>query len=55
MQKFEEYQAWGIGHVWLVDPHRRKLQVYSSGTLSEVAVLEISEYDVRFTAADIFG
>jgi Uma2 family endonuclease len=55
MQKFEEYEAWGVRHVWLVDPHRRRLQVYGSGTLSEVAVLEIPEYDVRFTAADIFG
>jgi Uma2 family endonuclease len=55
MQKFEEYQAWGVQPVWLVDPHRRRLQVYGSGTLSEVSVLEIPEYDVRFTAADIFG
>ena len=55
MQKFEEYKDWGVQHVWLVDPHRRKLQVYGSGTLSEVSVLEIPEYDVRFTAADVFG
>ena len=55
MQKFEEYQAWGVRHVWLVDPHRRKLQVYDSGTLSEVAALEIEEYHVRITSADIFG
>jgi Uma2 family endonuclease len=55
MQKFEEYEAWGVRHVWLVDPRRRKLQVYGSGTLSEVAVLEIEEYHVRITPADIFG
>ena len=55
MQKFEEYQAWGVRHVWLVDPHRRKLQVYDSGTLSEVGALEIEEYHVRITSADIFG
>jgi Uma2 family endonuclease len=55
MQKLEEYQAWGVRHVWLVDPHRRKLDVYGSGTLSEVPALEIPEYDVRITSADIFG
>jgi Uma2 family endonuclease len=55
MQKFEEYKDWGVQHIWLVDPHRRRLQVYNSGTPSEVSVLEIPEYDVRFTLADIFG
>jgi Uma2 family endonuclease len=55
MQKFEEYQEWGVRHVWLIDPRRRKLQVYDSGTLSEVSALEIPEYDVRFTPTDIFG
>lgn len=55
MQKFEEYQAWGVLHVWLVDPHRRRLQMYGSGTLREVSVLEIPEYHVRFTPSDIFG
>ena len=55
MQKFEEYQEWGVRYVWLVDPARRRLQVYDSGTLREVASLEIPEYDVRFTPAEIFG
>ena len=55
MQKFEEYSDWGVQHIWLVDPNRRKLEMYHAGTLSEVAVLEIPEYDVRFTALDIFG
>jgi Uma2 family endonuclease len=55
MQKLEEYRAWGVRHIWLVDPERRRLQVYNSGALSEVPALEISEYDVRLTAAGIFG
>jgi Uma2 family endonuclease len=54
MQKLEEYRAWGVRHIWLVDPERRRLQVYGSGSLSEVPALEIPEYDVRLTAADIF-
>jgi Uma2 family endonuclease len=55
MRKLEEYRAWGVRHIWLVDPDRSTLQVYGSGALSEVPALEIPEYDVRLTAADIFG
>jgi Uma2 family endonuclease len=55
MEKLEEYRAWGVRHIWLVDPERRRLQVYGSGALSEVLALEIPEYDVRLTAVDIFG
>jgi Uma2 family endonuclease len=55
MQKFEEYSTWGVPHIWLVDPRRRKLQKYISGSLTEVAALEIPEYDVRITPAEIFG
>ena len=55
MQKFEEYENWGVPHVWLVDPERRKLYTYSDGSLTEVGELRIPEYDVRITAAEIFG
>src|SRR5712691_10073385 len=55
MQKFEEYNAWGVRHIWLVDPESRKLKVYADGTLSEVTALTIPEFDVQFTAAEIFG
>jgi Uma2 family endonuclease len=55
MQKFEEYNAWGVRHIWLVDPESRKLKVYADGALSEVSALTIPEFDVQFTAAEIFG
>jgi Uma2 family endonuclease len=54
MQKLEEYRIWGVRHIWLVDPERRRLQVYGSGVLSEVPALEIPEYDVKLTPAQIF-
>ena len=55
MQKLEEYSAWGVPHIWLVDPERRRLQVYARGTLSEVTALTIPEFGVQFTPAEIFG
>jgi len=24
-EKLEEYKAWGVAHVWLVDPHTKRL------------------------------
>jgi Uma2 family endonuclease len=55
MQKFIEYSAWGVPHIWLVDPERRTLHVYSDGTLGAVPALTIPEFDVQLTGADIFG
>ena len=55
MQKLEEYENWGVPHVWLVDPERRKLYTYSDGSLTEVVELRIPEYEVRITPAEIFG
>lgn len=55
MRKFEEYSAWGVRHIWLVDPESRKLKVYSDGALSEVSALAIPEFDVQLTASQIFG
>ena len=55
MQKLEEYSAWGVPYVCLANPQRRKLHAYAQGSLTEIAALEIPEYDVRITAAEIFG
>ena len=55
MQKLEEYGAWGVRYIWLVNPRGRKLHTYADRSLTEVATLEIPEYDVRITPAEIFG
>src|SRR5262245_1960939 len=55
MRKFEEYSAWGVRHIWLVDPESRKLHIFTDGTLSEVSALPIPEFAVQLTAAQIFG
>jgi len=55
MEKFEEYECWGVPHIWLADPARRCLQKYAHGSLTKVAALEIPEFNVRITAAEIFG
>jgi len=52
--KLEEYRAWGVAHVWFVDPIRAKLYVYTAG-LSEVPAFRLPEYGVELAASEIFA
>ena len=55
IQKFEEYRAWGVPHIWLADPWQRQLSVYGDRGLTAVGSLQLSDFGLRITAADIFG
>src|SRR5580658_5257205 len=39
-EKLEEYRAWGVPHVWLVDPHSRRLYTCDEG-LREVSCFKV--------------
>jgi Uma2 family endonuclease len=52
-EKLEEYKTWGVAHVWLVDPHSRRMYTCEAG-LVETQLLKISELGVEVTGADIF-
>ncbi len=52
-EKLEEYKAWGVPHIWLVDPHSRRL--YSCGEgLREVSFFKVGELDIEVTPEQIF-
>jgi Uma2 family endonuclease len=51
--KLDEYRAWGVPHVWLVDPHLRKLYTCDLG-LTEVATLQIPKLDLELLPEHIF-
>ena len=51
--KLDEYKAWGIPHVWLIDPHSRRFYVYAAG-LTEVESLRIPELNVELRAEHVF-
>ncbi len=51
--KLDEYGAWGVAHVWLVDPHGRRLYSCDSG-LAEVPSLRVPELDIELTPSQIF-
>jgi Uma2 family endonuclease len=52
-EKLEEYRAWGVKHVWLVDSHSRRMYTCNGG-LTEVASLHVPEIGVELTSGDIF-
>ena len=51
--KLEEYRAWGVPHVWLIDPYLRRLYKCDEG-LAEVASLALPEFGVELTPAELF-
>jgi Uma2 family endonuclease len=51
--KLAEYRAWGVTHVWLVDPHSKRMYARDA-ELVEVPTLKIPELGVEVTPADIF-
>jgi len=52
-EKLEAYKSWGVPHVWLVDPHSRRMYTCEA-RLTEVASLRIPELDVEVTPGEIF-
>ena len=53
-EKLEEYRVWGVPHVWLVDPHSRRMYTCQTAGLTEVSSLRIPELDVEVTPDAIF-
>jgi len=52
-EKLQEYRAWGVAHVWLVDPHSLRLYTCDTG-LTEVNSFSIPELSVELGHAEIF-
>lgn len=52
-EKLEEYRAWGVAHVWLVDPYSKRMYTCNGG-LAEVQALAIPELGVELKASDVF-
>lgn len=54
LEKLAEYFAWGIHHIWVVDPWTRKLFIYDQTGYHEVPAFELPEFGARILPAEIF-
>jgi len=53
-QKLEEYRAWGVAHVWFVEPESKKLYIWNGG-LVDVAQFELPRFHLTVTPTDLFA
>ncbi len=51
--KLEEYRQWGVAHVWLADPHGRRLYECDPG-FREVTFFRLAEFGLEIKPNDIF-
>lgn len=52
-EKLEEYRAWGVPHVWLVDPYSKRMYTCDDG-FAEVQALTIDELGIELTSSVVF-
>ena len=55
LQKLDEYRTWGVRHIWLIEPERRRIHVYDQGSLTAVSRLELAEFGFTVTAQELFA
>lgn len=52
LKKLEQYRAWGVKNIWVVEPELRKFHVYDSRGLTEVEAFELPH--LRIDAEELF-
>ncbi len=52
-EELEEYRAWGVRHVWLVDPYSKRLYTCDQKLL-EVTQFSVPELSIEILPAQIF-
>ena len=55
MQKLEEYLAWGVTNIWVVDPITKRFSAYTHLGLQNVSSFSLPEYAFQLTPSDLFS
>jgi Uma2 family endonuclease len=53
-ERLEDYRRWGVKHVWLVDPQRKRLYEYTEAGLLQHASLKLPEFDFEISSEELF-
>ena len=54
LEKLAEYQSFGIPHIWLIDPRRKKAFTYAEGRLEQVADAVLAAGEIQLPFDEIF-
>ena len=54
MSRLRDFHDWGVGHVWLADPERRELYVYTGRDVKAARTLELREFGISVGPDDVF-
>jgi Uma2 family endonuclease len=55
MQKLEEYLAWGVTNIWVVDPMTKRFSAYTHSGLQNVSSFTLPNYPFQLTPSDLFS
>jgi Uma2 family endonuclease len=57
MEKLADFDRFGVGHIWLIDPDRRLVYRYVSGGLEAVGTgeLRVAETPIRVVLSELFA
>ena len=54
IEKCREYLAWGVAHIWIVDPQNRALYEFDDGSLKRLPALELPQHGLSIPANSLF-
>jgi Uma2 family endonuclease len=54
LEKLDEYRAFGVPHVWVIDPRRKKAFTYEGGRLQELEAEALTAGEIHLPLEEIF-
>jgi Uma2 family endonuclease len=55
MQKLEEYLAWGVANIWVVDPIAKRFSAFNQLGLQNVSSFSLPNYPFQLTPSGLFS
>ena len=55
MQKLEEYLAWGVANIWVVDPIAKRFSTFDPLGLRNVSSFSLPDYPFQLTPSGLFS
>jgi Uma2 family endonuclease len=55
MEKVEDYRVWGVPNIWVVDPHSKRLALYTEAGLRNASSLALANYPLDLTPEALFS